>query len=183
MCQSFGIPSPSSSYSVIPTSFDYCAVVVGSELLALFTMLIISNLPAPKLARGSANAPLVVRGCPQIPGLDHKALCRVDVILIADLLDAHLDAIFGEDEVLLAHALGGRFGHLADAEVDLVADPGADADNGEDDYEGEDLTAQEDVSKFIADQETRVGGEMVPDRRRLLLGATPRHGYGSVYRI
>lgn len=89
------------------------------------------------------GAPLIVfaRGA-QVPGLDDPALGGVDVVLRLDLLDPDLDAVLCEDDVLLAHSLRRGVLHLGDADVDLVADPTADAQEGEDDEEGEDLAAK-----------------------------------------
>lgn len=78
----------------------------------------------------------------EIPCLDYPALRGIDVIFVADLLDAHADAVLGEDDVLLAHALRRRLLHLGDAEVDLVAYPAADDDDDEENDKGDELPGQ-----------------------------------------
>lgn len=80
-----------------------------------------------------------ILSCTQIPCLNEPALCRIDIILGLDLLDANLDSVLCENHVLLAHALGGDVGHLGDADVDLEAYPAAHAEEGEDDNKRKDL--------------------------------------------
>lgn len=58
------------------------------------------------------------------------------------MLDADLEAVAGEDEILLAHALRDVAAHLVDAEVDLVADPGEGGEDEEGQDQGEELSVR-----------------------------------------
>jgi hypothetical protein len=58
------------------------------------------------------------------------------------LLDANLYSVFCEYDVLLAHALRGDVGHLGDADVDLVANPAAHAEESKNDDERKDLAVR-----------------------------------------
>lgn len=55
------------------------------------------------------------------------------------MLDADLEAVLGEDHVLLGELLLGVGADLGRAQVDLVADEGAAAEDDEEDDEGEEL--------------------------------------------
>lgn len=81
---------------------------------------------------------LLVRA--QVPGLDEVTLGGVDLALVLDVLDADAEPVLGEDDVLLAHALGDVPLHLGDAEVDLVADPGEAGEDEDGEEEGEELS-------------------------------------------
>ena len=63
----------------------------------------------------------------------------IDVLFVLDLLDADAHAVPSEDDVLLAHALRGRVADGLAGKVYVVADPGRDAKDYEDDDEGEEL--------------------------------------------
>ncbi len=56
---------------------------------------------------------LVSRPAAQIPRLHHKALRFVDIVLVAQLLNADLHSILGENHVLLLHLLVGGGLHVA----------------------------------------------------------------------
>ena len=133
--------------SISPSEFSHNQSFIISSYALSFTCVasycaLVSKSTPISLANFQVFVRLIILCGTQIPRLDDKALCRIHVVLVLDLLDAHAQAILGEDDVLLAHALRRRLGHLADTQVDLVADPGADADDGEDDYEGEDLAGR-----------------------------------------
>lgn len=90
-------------------------------------------------SKGKHSQRLVFSRVAEIPGLDNPALGSIDIFLVLDLLDANANAILGEDDILLAHALLGRLADLADAEVDLVADPSGAGEDEKEDDEREDL--------------------------------------------
>lgn len=75
----------------------------------------------------------------QVPCVDQVALCGINLALLLDVLDADPQAVFGEDDVLLAHLFRDIALYLRDAQVDLVADPGGPGGDGEEDDERNEL--------------------------------------------
>lgn len=65
------------------------------------------------------------------------------------MLHADLQAILGEDDVLLAHALRDVAAHLVNAEVDLVGDPGEGGENEDGEDEGEKLSLGDDFTLLV----------------------------------
>ena len=57
------------------------------------------------------------------------------------MADADLDAVAGKDDVLLGHLRLGRVADVAGGEIDVVADPASDGDDGEEDDEGEEFAS------------------------------------------
>lgn len=76
---------------------------------------------------------------PQFPRIHKISLRSVDLAFVLDVLDADLETVLGEDDILLAHALRDVAAHLADAEIDLVADPGKDDEDDCCEDEGKEL--------------------------------------------
>jgi hypothetical protein len=94
-----------------------------------------------KQIEGGQNSQiLILPDLAHIPCLNDPALRGIDVFLVLDLLDTDTHAVFGEDDVLLAHALGGRVADLGDGEVDVPADPSGAGEDDESDEEGNELT-------------------------------------------
>lgn len=74
----------------------------------------------------------------QVPRLDHKALCGIDVALCVDLLDANLHAVLGKDDILGLHLIVGGSGDLLHGEVEVVGEEGdAEQDDKKDDQRKE----------------------------------------------
>lgn len=98
---------------------------------------------------------LIFPGVSEVPGLDNPTLGGVDIFLILDLLDTDTDAVLGEDDVLLAHALRRRLLYLGEAEIDLVADPGRAGEYDEEDDERDKLAGER---RAVSTVESREGG-------------------------
>jgi len=81
----------------------------------------------------------VARPGTQVPRFDKDALRLVYVVVVLDLLYAHLQAILGEDNVLLLHLLRGSIGDLHNREVDVVPDECKASQNRKEDNEREEL--------------------------------------------
>jgi hypothetical protein len=94
-----------------------------------------------------------------IPGLDDHALCLVQILFVFDVLHADFDAISGEDDVLLVHALLGRRADLLGAHVDVVEDEAADANDDDEDDEGEELPVKDDAPSQFRWFQTELWGE------------------------
>jgi hypothetical protein len=92
-----------------------------------------------------------------IPGLDHHALCLVQILFVFDVLHADFDAISGEDDVLLVHARLGRRADLLSAHVDVVEDEAADANDDDEDDEGEELHEERSIFWWFAPRHCEVG--------------------------
>lgn len=101
----------------------------------------VSSLPSatPRLLDLLLQRRLVHGGVAHIPGLDDQPLRLVEILLVLDVPHADLDAVLGEDDVLLVHARRRRVADLSSAHVDVVAHEAGDADDDEEDDEGEEL--------------------------------------------
>jgi hypothetical protein len=64
---------------------------------------------------------LVARPGTQVPGLDQKTLCGIDITLGPELLDADLHAILGEDDILGLDLIVGGCGNLLHRDIEVVA--------------------------------------------------------------
>lgn len=71
------------------------------------------------------KAALVSWECAQIPRLDHKTLCVIDVVLVLQLLDPDLHPILCEYDVFRLHFVGGGMGDILDGKPDVVTNKGA----------------------------------------------------------
>lgn len=78
------------------------------------------------------------------------------------MFDADLEAILGEDDILLIHAGRSRGANLLPAEVDMVANPADYAENREEDDEWEDLAI---VLESLLVLGLRVGRSCVSSQR------------------
>lgn len=97
-------------------------------------------IPLPRRLLAISALPLRLAPVPaQLPRLDDPPLRLVDVVLVADGLDADAHAFLGEVDVAARHALLGGPADLDDALVDVVADDGEAADEDGEEYEGDQL--------------------------------------------
>lgn len=64
-------------------------------------------------------------------------MCCVDVVLILELLDADLQAVLGEDEVLGLHFVASGFGDLLADYIEVIGDEGECEEDDEENYEGD----------------------------------------------
>jgi hypothetical protein len=75
----------------------------------------------------------------QIPRLDQEPLGAIDIVLILQLLHAHLHAILCEDDVVGVHLIRGGVGDLLEGDVEVIGDEGRARQNCEEEEEGEEF--------------------------------------------
>jgi len=100
------------------------------SLLRLLVLPLSRLIPVPALIR---------RPRAEIPSLHHEALGLIHVALILDLLDAHTDALLGEDDVLGLELVVRGLSNVEEGEVEVVAYKGGPAYEYEEDHQGEEL--------------------------------------------
>lgn len=77
---------------------------------------------------------------PQVPGLDHPALCGIDILLLLNVLNADAQPIFGKDHILLGHLVSSRLFYLVHGDPDLISHKSGTCEEQEKDHKGQDLT-------------------------------------------